>query len=502
MKVIINNVQSVLSVGGTDFLIDPDLMQRFREYLSVKVPGSYFANKFLKYHWDGVKFFITPKGKFATGFLPVFLAYVEEEYPQLEVEIIDERGFIPQFRMIFQSLIGNRTINDQYIHQKNVIEAFNNFIVFRGQQIYFPRGVADASTNAGKTSIIAGIYLNLIDPGRMLIVIHRKTIYRELLVYYQSIFEEVGEINDGHYNVQPKIVLAMIQTLARRIEDPNVKKDLGEFTVLAVDESHRAGSTMYTKTLVHCNSPIRIFVSGSAFDSKDVVSNMIIVGLSGRKLIKVSKKELMDKGISSPIKVKIHLCNTILRAPVLIYSECQELLIHKSQERASIMFEIIKSRINIGPILIAVEETEHGKYLMETLNTMHKHEEIFEKCNIALTHSKDPDIFVKADAFRTGDIDVLISTSVLREGVNLPLIQTIIYAPGGHSGVYLRQWMGRGERIDESKTETEFHDFYDIGPFVGPHSLHRLKMYQAEDLEVKMDFEKKDLRRMTNVVIN
>jgi superfamily II DNA or RNA helicase len=501
MKLIINNVQSVLSIGGRDHLVDADLMQHFRDYLSIKVPGSYFANKFLKYHWDGVKFFITPKGKFATGFLPVFLAYVEEEYPTLDVEIIDERGIIPEFLPVFQPEIGNRVINEQYVHQKHVIEAFNNWITFRGQKIYFPRGVADASTNAGKTSIIAGIYLNLATTERMLIIIHRKTIYRELLAYYQSLFGEIGQINDGHYKVLP-VTLAMIQTLAKRIEDPNVKKDLSSFSVLAVDESHRAGSTMYTKTLVHCPAPIRIFVSGSAFDSKDVVSNMIIVGLSGKKLIKVSKKELMDKGISTPIKVKIHLCNTILRAPVLKYDECVEKLIHKSMERASIMFEIIRKRINVGPILIAVEETEHGKFLMETLNSMHKSAEVFEKCNIALTHSKDPDLVQKVEAFRIGEIDVLISTSVLREGVNLPLIQTVIYAVGGHSGVYIRQWMGRGERIDESKTETEFHDFYDIGQFVGPHSLHRLKMYAAEELEVQMDFDKKDLRRMTNVVIN
>ena len=101
MRLIINNVQTNVQVGGKDFLIDPDLMTRFREYLSIKVPGSFFANKKLRFHWDGMKYFITPGGKMATGFLPVFLKYVEEVYPDLEVEIIDDRGELPIFKVEF-----------------------------------------------------------------------------------------------------------------------------------------------------------------------------------------------------------------------------------------------------------------------------------------------------------------------------------------------------------------------------------------------------------------
>jgi superfamily II DNA or RNA helicase len=498
MKIIIENIQSKVLVGGKDFLIDPDLMENCRKYLSIKVPGSFFAAKKLRYHWDGNHYFLTPGGKMATGFLPVFLKFLGYVYPDLPVEIVDQRGELPRFTSEFVATIGPRTINEQYIHQKNVIEAYNNTLHFRGQDIYFPRGVADAATNAGKTAIIAGLYLNLEGPQTMLVTIHRVGVYAELLVYFKSIFGEVGQINQKNYSIKP-VTLAMIQTLSRRIEDINVKKDLAGFSVLAVDECHRAGSKEYTKTLVHCQAPVRVFVSGSAFSSEDIVAKMIIVGLSGERLIQVTKKELMDKGISAPIKVKMHLCNTILREPVVERRECVKVMVQHSLERASIMLKIIKARIDLGPILIAVEETHHGEYLLNTLTQYSK--DLFRRCNIELTHSKDPDILSKIDAFRNGDIDVMIATGVLKEGLNLPLIQTIILASGGQSGVYIRQWMGRGERIHDSKKEVEFHDFYDIGRYVQDNSLHRIKIYKKEELFIEMDFDMKSARKLTSIVI-
>jgi superfamily II DNA or RNA helicase len=493
MKLIINNVQSQLLIGGADFLIDVELVQNLRQYMSVDVPGAFFANKKLHYHWDGKKYFLTPGGKFATGFLPVLLKFIEEEYSDLEVEIIDQRENLPIFSPIFQSKIGPITVNDGYIHQKQLIEAYNHSIEFRGQQIYFPRGVVDAATNAGKTAVMAGIFLNLEGEQKMLVVIHRKTVYRELLEFFREVFGGIGEINDQYYTIGRRVTLCMIQSLYSKIEDPNVKKDLAGFTVLCVDEAHRAGAVTYTKTLVHCGAGMRVFVSGSAFDSDAIVSKMIIVGLSGPRLATVTKKEMMDKGISTPVTVHVHLCNTILRGPVLDYDDCIKKLIHESIERVSIVAQIIRNRQAVGPVLIFVEETQHGIFLYENLK---------DSFNIELSHSKDPDLIRKVDAFRAGELDCIITTGILKEGVNLPKIRTIIDCSGGQSKINIKQRMGRGERLEEGKTEVEYHDFYDIGRYISKHSIKRLKIYRSEGLEVICNFNEKDVKRLGSIVIN
>jgi superfamily II DNA or RNA helicase len=466
-------------------------MQHLREYISVEVPGSFFANKKLRWHWDGKKYFLTPGGKFATGFLPVLLKYIEETYSDLDVEIIDERGQLPSFCREFLTKIGPITINDGYIHQKEMIESLNHEIVFRDQKIPFFRGIVDGSTNSGKSAVIAGLCLNIEGNQKMLVVIHRKAIYRELLEFFTQVFGEIGQINDQKYFIGNRVTLAMIQTLSSRIDDPNTKKDLSQFTILACDEVHAGGSKMYSSTLVYCPASVRIGTSGTSFDSNDTISRMIIVGLFGPRLKTVSKREMMDKGISAPVTVYMHLVNTILRQPLMTYDEHIKYLIHESVERVSIMAKIIKEKF---PVLISVAKTQHGVFIQEQFRQM--------GISVELTHSKDKNIISKVDAFRNGEIDCLISTGTLREGINLPRIKVIIFAEGMMSKISVKQWMGRGERLHESKESVEFHDFMDIGKFCQSHSLKRLKVYQDENLPVILDFDKKDLRNMKNIVIN
>ena len=490
MKIIIENVKCRVLVGGKDFLLDPDLMQRFREYLSIEVPGSFFANKKLHYHWDGRKYFLTPGGAMATGFLPVFLKFIEEEYPTLEVEIIDERGELPQFKGEFVGKIGRLTA---FEHQKDMILALNHNIEFKGQSIPFYRGVVDGATNSGKSLVIAGLMLNLVGDQRMLIIIHRKTIYRELLEYYTSVFGEIGQVNDKEYKIKP-VTLAMIQTLSRKIDNANIKKDLSQFTVLACDEVHYSGSKMYSSVLVHCPASVRIGTSGTSFDSSDIVSKMVIVGLFGPRLKTISKREMMDKGISAPVSVHIHLVNTILRAPVLNYTDCIKYLIHESIERAAVIAKIAKEKAKEGLVLITVDKISHGDFLYNYLKQLN--------IEVELTHSKDSYISDKIRNFKNKEFSILISTGVLKEGVNIKGITCIIYAVGLQSKISVKQFMGRGERTEEGKLGIEFHDFYDIGKFCQKYSLKRIKMYHDEELPVLMDFDLKDTKRMTNIVVN
>jgi superfamily II DNA or RNA helicase len=477
MIITIENVKTRLTIGGKDNLVDPELLNNLREYMSIEVPGSYFARKHTSMAWDGKKYFITPKGSMATGFVPVLLKYLDNEYPELEVTICDNRESVPRFTSVFRDIIPGKAMQEEYDYQKSMIQAVNKTITFRGQDLYFPRGVLDAATNAGKTVIMAGIYLNTEKPERMLILIHKKTIYRELVNFFKTVVPNVGQVNDQHYDIRP-LTIAMVQSLYVHIDDLDVMKDLAGFTMLGVDEAHRAGSPMYAKVLSHCSAGVRVFVSGTPFDSENISHNMIIVGLSGPKLASISKKELKDRGISTPVVAHVHLCNTVLSRPILTYDEHIKTLIHQSAERLYIISNIVYSRIKKGPVIIAVEETEHGKIIYEYLCRGNI------SFDVQLTHSKDPSIISKIDAFRTGQFSVLISTGVLKEGVNLPLIQTLIYASGGRSKVYLKQWMGRIERRDESKTEVEVHDFMDHGKYVGKDSDARIRTYETEEIPV------------------
>ncbi|KKN85548.1 hypothetical protein LCGC14_0278710 [marine sediment metagenome] len=472
----------------------PGVKDALRDYMSVNVPGAWFSSQYKKRQWDGKRYFITPTGKMATGFLPLLVNVLDRDYPNLYIELIDERGEIPAFKSELVTKIGSMLAEGDYVHQKHAIAAMDKWITLRELQIPFPRGIINAATNAGKTAVIAGLFLNLEGKNRMLVLIHQKTIFDQLVVAFEDVFNgDVGIINASTY--KPNIItVAMIKTLSNRIaKSVNVKKDLATFNVVAVDECHLAGGKTYQHVLKHVPAPIRMFVSGTPFDSDAIVNKMISIGLSGPELFYISKRELMDKGISLEAKIHMHLCNE----PVAWTGKGKEPFdwalenrIAKSAKRVAIMYDILKDYE--GSTLIAVNYIEHGRLLAASLGMMGIE-------SIDFVSGKDNDKWrtKKIDDFKTGRTKTLVSTTILKEGVNIPIISKLIYAAGGKAKVDLKQWMGRVERLLEGAKDFIMHDFYDIGPYVETHSRSRRAAYKKEQLDVIEHYNRKIIKEIT-----
>jgi hypothetical protein len=251
LKIIFDNIQANIVVTGYDKLTDPTLLEDLREYMSVNVPGAYFSPQYRKKQWDGVRRFITPTGRMATGFLPVLAKHLDRAYPDLDIELVDNRGEIPTFKSNLITKIGSNLAEGDYAHQKDAIASLDYWFSIRESQIAFPRGILNAATNAGKMAIIAGSYMNLEGDNRMLVTIHNKTLFDQLVQEFEEIFNgDIGIINATTY--KPNIItVAMIKTLYNRIQKSNnVKKDMRMFNVVAVDECHLAGSKTYQGVLI------------------------------------------------------------------------------------------------------------------------------------------------------------------------------------------------------------------------------------------------------------
>ena len=87
---------------------------------------------------------------------------------------------------------------------------------------------------------------------------------------------------------------------------------------------------------------------------------------------------------------------------------------------------------------------------------------------------------------KSGDVDVIISTSILDEGVDVPNINSVIYARGGKSTRKLLQGIGRGLRKKEDESALKFYDFMDYtSQYLLAHSLNRYKVLKKENFEIK-----------------
>jgi superfamily II DNA or RNA helicase len=83
------------------------------------------------------------------------------------------------------------------------------------------------------------------------------------------------------------------------------------------------------------------------------------------------------------------------------------------------------------------------------------------------------------DAFRKGDIQILVATSLADEGLDLPNIHTLVMVSGGRSAQKTIQRASRALRRAPGKDHAIIHDFRDtFHPLAEAHAKKRIKCYK------------------------
>lgn len=471
MRIILRNSVSLVVVGGADNLLPYNLMDTLREYFSVKVKGAFFAQKRSKFAWDGRKYYLTEGGKLPTGFIPYLFEYLEDT--DIPVDVVDERVNLIRFKPVFNDNIGDITLRT---YQIPAVKALNNHITFRGQSYYFPSGVWDMATNSGKTLAASFLYHNL-EGCYMLITINRVDVFKQLVKEFGQQGDDIGVITSSRVDLKP-ITVAMAGTLYNKMKSVAFRKSMHVFNTLVVDEGHTAGGKQYSwviKNLDHIG--VRLIMSGTPMDQADETKALTVTGLGGKVLYKVTKKELMDMGVSKRALVKIHYCDSNLFWGEG-YDKSYDAGVKFSQERLDEMFGIIQDNPNRS-ILISVYYKDHLEFLYEGLKSLPMVEAV---------HGEDPQRADKLERFRLGDTHVLISTEITTLGLNMPLINILIMAQGEKSKIALKQWSGRAERACEGEDSFELHDFYDVGQYIEEHSKKRIRVYREEGFDIEYDY--------------
>ena len=79
---------------------------------------------------------------------------------------------------------------------------------------------------------------------------------------------------------------------------------------------------------------------------------------------------------------------------------------------------------------------------------------------------------------KSGELDTVIATTILNEGVNIPSLGAVINAAGGKSEIIILQKIGRGLRVTDKKKEIHLVDFFDNSHrFLIEHFGERLSLY-------------------------
>lgn len=472
------------------------------DYLSVFDEDARHTIRFKRRQWDGYEHFLLSDGSFMIGFVPGLVKEFEKKFNR-KVQIVDNRNNISRHLPFdISEQIGNMTLRD---YQFKIVK---DSLINRIKSIPFTRGIINAATNSGKTLIAAAIYkaigcrtLFLCPTNEILTQVHEE--------YSEYMGEKIGLYTPKKVDEQ-NITIALITTLAARItkKPKDIQKFINGFDCLIVDEAHRSTAQTWAVPILKSNAQYKFALSGTALESS-AVRNMKLTGMFGSVVGSITNKELVEKGFSAepriffmdyndkedlnnreailsvineiePLQVRkrilddrgavdFRLDNKLRELRRLQYELTYKLGIIKNKRRNKAIKKIVISNKD-KQILIVVKSLSHGKKLSKELKAPFvSGKDSYDYRNEVLRN------------FKSGNIRVLISTMIYKEGVSIPAIDTLIYAAGEKAPITVIQFFGRGLRKSEEKLVIDVYDFDDrANKKVKSHAKHRMQIYRAQ----------------------
>lgn len=448
--------------------------------LSYTVDGAEYSGAYKYSGWDGRSTFYNFKGDtFPAGFVHL----VRKKIESLGVRVQLVKKPLPAPRGPVESKIDDFGYDPIYDYQPQTVDK----LVKHGQII------AQIATGGGKSRIARLCYDR----------IRRTTLFlttRGVLMYQmRDAFEadsgmSVGVLGDGEWSPKNGMNVGMVQTLVsrvtkfdinaeiQRLRGKNLKEStkamkagleytgltiaqikqmaqkkavnhenrrqqtialLQKFEFVILEEAHEVGGDSYYEIMKHCkNAHYRLALTATPFMRDSEADNMRLMACSGPIAIKVSEKMLIDRGILAkpyfkylnPEKPKRLFRTTAWQRAykygIIEADDRNKKLVHEVQRAASMGLSS----------MVLIQRKVHGSDLMKMFKAVGvKAEFIF---------GEDDQAARKAALQRLGkgQIDVLIGTTILDVGVDVPAVGLIGLAGGGKAEVALRQRIGRGLR--------------------------------------------------------
>jgi superfamily II DNA or RNA helicase len=402
-----------------------------------------------------------------TGLLPTILELFEEE--GVKVILNDQRRSPRKVLPKIPKLEGLRD------YQKRGIKLSHGYA----------RGLVDAATNAGKTNIIIGIVRRVRCPS--LVLVRNADPVKQLYENFSKHFDQslLGQVRGGVF--QPNIVTVATVQSVYKLD----KKFFEPFECLLFDECDEATSRTSKLTIRRMTRAYyRIGLSATAL-KKDAIRNMTLTGLFGPKLLEVSQKELVERGISCQARIEFYK----VEQPDLkkaSYDDAHWSGIVGSEIRNKSVVGVTQDYVREGrAVFVVVDKRDHGELIVRELEDL--------GISAVYVHGgiKSKKRWSYYERLGRG-IDVIVGTKVLNRALNLPLISGIVNAAGGYADTNTLQRLGRGlrQKSEPMNPPLRVADFMD-GPnkYLRLHSKRRKKTYKKEEIFDVVDLQYKYRRR-------
>ena len=312
------------------------------------------------------------------------------------------------------------------------------------------RGALVMATGAGKTMLAAMITAAL---GLNTIFYTYST---DLLEQTAEVFEEtlqqkIGRVGGDYFDIQP-ITVATIQTVYSCFELKDERWNvlsgyLNDVDLMFIDEGHMLGA----ETLFKVSQITDAYYSYAltATPEREDGKELLIEAGTGPVINIISEEELVKQGHILPVEVELIKVEHA-KYTGHTYNAKYKRAIVNNEYRNSLICDAVK-RYQGKQIIVLVKEIKHGENLAQQLN-------------VPFIHGSSKDRTAVLEAFKHRHIDILIASSILKQGIDIPEAEVLVLAHGGASSVELIQKIGRVRRPASNKNKGIVIDFFDYCP--------------------------------------
>lgn len=462
------------------FLKNPPLevTEQLSSELAYEEPNAEYTDSYKKGTWDGwVRLYDRHKDGAPVGLLG------------RAVDIVEEMGYNTEIKWEGKQLGSQVDLEWNFPHdlrdyQKNAMSA----------ALENDGGIISLPTGAGKT--VTCMKLLHMMQRRSIVMVHtQELLYQWADEIRESLGVEPGIIGDGNWSEGP-VTVAIMQTIMSRGAD----KLSNDYGVLVFDECHRTSAADNMHEIgMDINAYYRVGLSATPWRSVDG-EELKIEGAIGGIVHQVTAEELIDEGFLARPEFDIvdpadfgsqyspsnqEEYQTAYRNAIEYNTVRNEAIATKAAEMADDGYTVLvdvnrtaHGRIleyllntDVGASAVASEFDPNGDELeqaklrkaQQTLNQLGR---IADTNATFLQGSDDTERRQQVlDDFENGDTDILIST-IVKEGVDLPAINGILFAGGGRSDIQLIQVIGRALRPSNGQ-HAKIVDVRDRGKFFG-----------------------------------
>jgi superfamily II DNA or RNA helicase len=389
------------------------------------------------------------------------------------------------------------------------------------QLLKYQYGIVEIATAGGKSLVFGTLlfyYLKNVNPNaKFLLIVPNISLVTQF-------YNDLGDYNYGFNseNLTPCDIRIdeVMSDKPRKYRDeekkPNVyigtyqslekypKEWFKQFEVVAADEAHTAKAqtliNILTKTFG--SAKIRFGMSGT-YPSPTSVEILTIQSLLGPKLINISAKKLMDKGLISTVKIKVillHHDNHKFAEGVYNIKKRgdgqkawlleKEYVANSAKRKTFIKNLVDKFSTNS---LILFHNIEYGTDLFNFLKDNCQKKDVFFIDGETPMEKRD---YIKNKMEDTsGNPKILVASfGTTSTGVNIKAITNIIFSQAFKSDQVIRQSIGRGLRLHSEKNKLIVFDIVDIFHDTFKTTLWRQYESRRDDIYKKQKYPFDELK--------